>query len=249
MKKYIYRLFMVLLATATMTSCKEDEGTEPGNDPAPSVLIYQYQPEKPYNPDNDVMLRFATNNKTAEVYYLAEKAEDKESHITSMGKEGYKDYVIENGTKLSDVSGESNVDVTLTGFIGEYVITAVAVNGGAKTSSETTFIGLEWNLLGEGYLVSEMFGDVPVEIYKGSPKDWYKIPSMLEDGKDFVIKLSGTNATIEKQDVWTHPNYGSLYAEGAGVMHEGQIVMKLTYTVAVGSFGEMTEVLILPNAQ
>lgn len=144
MKKYIYRLFMVLLAAATMTSCAEDEGTDPGHDSTPVVTVYQYKVAKPYNPDNDVMVRFATNSKTAELYYLAESTADRDNHLSSMGENGYMDYVVSNGVKVDDASGESNVDVTVTDIFGEYTITAVAVAGNAKTSATTVFTGLEW---------------------------------------------------------------------------------------------------------
>lgn len=144
MKKYIYNLFIVLLATAAMTSCAEDEGTVPGNDPNPMVTVYQYKPVKPYNADNDITLRFATNNKTTEVYYLAEKTEEKDTHVASMGKDAYMDYVVSNGTKVGDISGESNVEVTLTDMYGEYTITAVAIGNGNKTSYEVVFLGLDW---------------------------------------------------------------------------------------------------------
>lgn len=144
MKKYIYRLFMVLLATATMTSCKEDEGTDPGNDPAPSVLIYQYNASRPNNPDNDVALRFATNSKVAEVYYLVEKTEEKDAYVKANGEDAYLDYVIEKGIKLTDISGASNADIVVTGLYGEYTITAVAMGGGMKASAKTIFTGLEW---------------------------------------------------------------------------------------------------------
>ena len=68
MKKYIYNLFMVLLATAAMISCTNDEGTEPGNDTNPNIVLYQYKASRPNNPDNDIVLRFAANSKTTEAY-------------------------------------------------------------------------------------------------------------------------------------------------------------------------------------
>lgn len=150
MKKYIYHLFMLLLATATMTSCAEEEGTEPGNDSNPAVIVYQYKASRPNNPDNDVVIRFATNSRTTEAYYLAETAADKNKRIASLGKEGYMDYVVSNGTKVADISGASNVDVILTDLYGEITITAVAVGDGAKTSSETTFTGLAWTDVASG---------------------------------------------------------------------------------------------------
>lgn len=150
MKKYLYSLFVVLLATLTMTSCKEDEGTEPGNDAEPVVTIYQYAAARPNNPDNDVIIRLAANSKTSEAYYLAELSADKESRISSMGESGYADYVIENGTKINGISGASSSDVTITDLYGTYTITVVAVNGNQKTSSETTFTGLDWEDVATG---------------------------------------------------------------------------------------------------
>ncbi|MBQ8889429.1 MAG: hypothetical protein IJY59_08090 [Bacteroidaceae bacterium] len=142
MKKYIYSLFAVLLATATMTSCTEDEGTVPGNDTNPSVVMYQYTSKKPYNEDNDVTLRLAFNNQVESAYYLAEKASEKESRVASLGEEGYLDYVVSNGTKVSDVTADA--DVVITGLFGKYAITAVAVNGTKKASATSEFTGLEW---------------------------------------------------------------------------------------------------------
>jgi hypothetical protein len=150
MKKYIYSLFSVLLAAVVLTSCTENEGTTPGNDPNPVVTIYKYQVAKPLNPDNDVTLRFAANNKTEQAYYLAEKTADMNTHVTSMGEEGYKDYVVQNGIKLNDISGVSNADVTLTDLAGEYTITAVAVGSGKKTSAKVAFTGLIWTDVATG---------------------------------------------------------------------------------------------------
>lgn len=144
MKKYIEHLTFALLAMLSFTACTEEEGTEPGNDSQPSIIIYQYDASLPYNVDNDVVLRFATNNKTSEAYYLIESEDDYNSHISSMSEEDYKDYVVSNGTKIEGVSGEANVDVTVTDLYGTYVITAVAVSGNTKVSYSTTFTGLEW---------------------------------------------------------------------------------------------------------
>ncbi|MEL5892250.1 hypothetical protein AAE250_01945 [Bacteroides sp. GD17] len=144
MKRYIYTLFTVLIATVTFTSCSDDEGTNPGNDSAPAVTLYQYTASRPNNPDNDIILRLATNNKTTEVYYLAEKTSEKEAHVASMGESGYMDYVVSNGKKVDGLSAASTADVTVVDLYGAYTITAVAVGGNKKTSAETTYTGLEW---------------------------------------------------------------------------------------------------------
>lgn len=39
MRKYINKLFAVVLATATITSCTVEEGTVPGNDKEPNVVV------------------------------------------------------------------------------------------------------------------------------------------------------------------------------------------------------------------
>ena len=142
MKKYIYNLFAVVLATAAMTSCTAEEGTVPGNDKDPNVVVYSYTAQKPYNEDNDVALRLAFNNQVESAYYLAEKASEKESRLASLGEEGYMDYVVSNGTKIGDVT--SNTDLTLTDMYGKYAITIVVANGTKKTFASTEFTGLEW---------------------------------------------------------------------------------------------------------
>ena len=143
MKKYIYSLFAVLLVTAAMTSCTVEEGTVPGNDKEPNVVLYSYTVKKPYNEDNDIALRLAFNNQVESAYYLAEKASEKDSRVASMGEDGYMDYVVSNGTKIGEVTG--NTDLTLTDMYGKYAITIVAVNGAKKASASTEFTGLEWN--------------------------------------------------------------------------------------------------------
>lgn len=144
MKKYIYSLFTVLFAAVAITSCSADEGTDEGNDPRPMVTLYQYSAVKPNNPDNDVRLRFATNNKVSELYYIVEKTTEKDAYVKANGEEAYLDYVVEKGEKLADASGASDVDITITGLFGEYTITAVAIGGGAKASDKAVFTGLDW---------------------------------------------------------------------------------------------------------
>lgn len=186
MKKYIYSLFMVLFTTTTMISCIEDEGTEVGNDPNPVITLYQYNAGKPNNPDNDVMLRFATNNKVSEVYYLAEKTEDKDAYIKNNGEDAYLNYVVEKGTKLTDVSGTSNVDIVITGLYGEYTITAVAIGGNMKASAKTVFTGLDWTDVVSG---TYYYADSWVE---GTTSD--KISGMSSNPT--VLQVCTTNPTL-----------------------------------------------------
>lgn len=157
MKKYIYNILAVLLAATVMTSCAEEEGTNPGNDSIPSVMIYQYTASDPYNPDNDTFLRLAANSATQEAYYLAEATATMEENLSTMGEEGYMNYVIENGTKVDEISGASTYDLYLTGLTGNNTITVVAVSGNKKTYKTVTFIGLSWEPFGTGYWVDGLF--------------------------------------------------------------------------------------------
>ena len=155
MKKYIFNLCALLMAAATITSCTEEAGTEPGNDSQPSVIIYKYEVSRPYNVDNDVALRFATNNKTESLYYLVEKSSEQESNLASMGETGYWDYVVSKGTKVDGISGEGSADLTVTDLFGSYTITAVAVSGNQKAGASTSFTGLDWKDVVKG---TYMFG-------------------------------------------------------------------------------------------
>lgn len=252
MKNYIYSLFMVLLATVGMTSCSEDEGTNPGGDSKPNVVVYQFTPEAPYNADNDVLLRIAANNKVEEAYYLAEATADKDTHIASMGEDGYMDYVIKNGTKVDGLSGASDSDVTVTGMIGAYTITVVAVNGNAKMAAETTFTGLKWESIGIGMLSSSLFGDAwECEFYKSSPVLKYRAIAPYDDGYDLVFDVASNNSvTVAQQAVYgSFQGYGTLYTSGNGALANNQITANLTFIVSAGSFGTKTETFILPSEE
>lgn len=252
MKNYIYSLFMVLLATVGMTSCSEDEGTNPGGDSKPNVVVYQFTPEAPYNADNDVLLRIAANNKVEEAYYLAEATADKDTHIASMGEDGYMDYVIKNGTKVDGLSGASDSDVTVTGMIGAYTITVVAVNGNAKMAAETTFTGLKWESIGIGMLSSSLFEDAwECEFYKSSPVLKYRAIAPYDDGYDLVFDVASNNSvTVAQQAVYgSFQGYGTLYTSGNGALANNQITVNLTFIVSAGSFGTKTETFILPSEE
>ena len=205
MRKYINKLFAVVLATATITSCTVEEGTVPGNDKEPNVVVYSYTAKKPYNEDNDVTLRLAFNNKVESAYYLAEKASEKESKVATMGEEGYMDYVVSNGTKINEVA--SNTDLTLTDMYGKYAITVVAVNGNKKASAVTEFTGLEWE-------------DVVTGTYR-----FGVIPSVTGESRATTLQVCTTDNTLYRfKDVFgqdSHmkfqllPDYTGTDADGA----------------------------------
>lgn len=236
MKKnlFIYVLLFLLGGVATFTSCTVDEGTEPGNDSEPSILIYQYAASRPNNPDNDVVLRFATNSKTESAYYLVEPTETKEANVASMGEEGYKDYVVSEGIKIEGASGSTTVDVVVTDLYGEYTITAVAVSAKTKTSSETTFTGLDWNDvvsgtyyfdLGKKFIGVESAATV-LQVCTTNP-DLYRFKDVFGEGYSMKINLidytgSDDNGTyrffrIPAADTpFTYGNYGAISVRDIG---------------------------------
>jgi hypothetical protein len=146
MKRYFESTIFGLLSLLAFTACSEDEGTEPGGDGMPHVAITQSSVAEPYDADIDQNLRFAVNQQTEAVYYLAEKTADKEAR--SMNADAYADYVVSNGTQVQLVTDEQSGgkygDVVATGMKGAYTITAVAVGGGQKVGSSVAFTGPNW---------------------------------------------------------------------------------------------------------
>ena len=156
MKKYILMSLVGLLAFS-FTSCKEDTGTVPGNDEKAVVTLYTYEVESPYNPDNDVAVRFVGNNKVEEIYFLVETKAKFDANMAEKGESGYIDYVLANGTKgniiedSKSVLGDNTVEMVFTNLVGENVIAAVSKSASGNTLNTTTFVGLEWEDFTDGF--------------------------------------------------------------------------------------------------
>lgn len=144
MKKYIFASFIALSAMFSFTACSEDEGTEPGNDKSPAVTIYQYDAALPYNSDNDASFRIVGNNKVDAAFYIVETAEEYDAHVQELGEDGYKKFVIENGTEVELDEDTRSADAMVTGLIGEHIITVVAKSGSTLVSKKFTFNGINW---------------------------------------------------------------------------------------------------------
>lgn len=156
MKKYIYALAAL---TMVMASCDDtQEGTAPGGDSAPSVLLYQYEADSTYDVDGTTKIRLAINSATEDLYLLSESQEDYKAHFSG-DEAAYADFIVSNGEKI-DTKGEKNVDQYLT-FIGLRYITAVAVKGSSKSISRTvSFEGRTYkNVEGtEDYVYTDAYG-------------------------------------------------------------------------------------------
>ena len=231
MKKLLYSL-LIAFGAVTMVACSDSEGTNPGNDGTPAVTIYQYAPGAEYNPDNDVMLRFVANSATKELYYLAEKTEDKEAYVEANGAAAYADYVIENGTKFEDASVAN--DVVETGMEGPYSITAVCVAGSKKVQYTSEFLGLSWSTLATGtynygILADYGFTSAPTTLQKcDMDENLYRFKDLGGEGAHLKFTtLPGYTAEddygqytyirVEPQaTAYTFGNYGTVFTRDIG---------------------------------
>ncbi|MDO4164005.1 MAG: hypothetical protein Q4D56_06420 [Bacteroides sp.] len=211
MKKYIFRYFLLLLGVVVLASCKEDEGTEPGGDSSPVVTIYQYEASLPYNVDNDVVLRIAANSATTSAYYLAELTSEQEARVESLGESGYRDYVVTNGTQLSEISGSSTADLVLTDLYGEYTITVVAVGGSSSSSASVTFTGLDWSDVATGsyyfYAVTRLGLSTTTTTLQVCTTDatLYRFKDLFGSGYSMKINLlTDYTATDSNGDTYTY---------------------------------------------
>lgn len=215
MKKYILNLTLGFLALAAFTACTVEEGTTPGGDSQPIVTLYQYEVNSPLNPDNDVMVRIVTNNKATDTYCLAEKTADKNAR--GMSADAYADYVVQNGNKCvveaDQQSGGKICDLTLTNLYGEYTITAVAVNGGSKSSASTVFTGLDWADVVEG---TYQFGNPNVQFLLGNvtympttlqicttDKTLYRFKDVFGEGVNLKINLLPSYTATDEDGTYT----------------------------------------------
>ena len=197
MKNKIFAFVLSALAASAFTACSEDQGTNPGGDSAPVATIYSYATSLPYNPDNDVKLRFTGNDKTNEIYYYAEPTTAFEENLRELGESGYANFVVENGTKLEL---ENNyADVVLTDLYGEYTISAVAINGSQKTLRTTTFLGLDWEDLATGVYYFGVIGldetETTLQVCTTDPT-LYRFKDLFGEG--YSIKF--TTIDIQGQD-------------------------------------------------
>ena len=135
MKRIFYALALILVS-ALAASCEQEQGTMPGNDSAAGFAVFTFAPDAPYVSDNDLRVKICPNNKVTDVYYVAEP---KDKAGTD---DAYIDHVISAGTHLS-VQGD--VEQVVTGMMGDYVISFVAVDAsGNRKLVQKDFTGIIW---------------------------------------------------------------------------------------------------------
>lgn len=243
---------MILCTLALFTACTEDEGTDPGHDSSPVVTLYQYTAGDGYNSDNDCFVRIVTNSAVKEVYYLAQLQSAKTA--LNLTDDKYADYVVENGTKL-DLTAASDSDLYITDLHGLYDITVVAVNGNSKDMKTVEFAGLDYKDYGTGVWTSAFFGSSwRVNVEYSEVGNRYRINDLYVDGYGFSFSPDGSNVTVYPNGYietgYVHPNYGMIYFSDQGSTYDENtktFVFNFKFIVSAGSFGTLSEVLVLDN--
>lgn len=198
MKKLKY--ILLGLPLAFLGACSEEVGTEPGTDTNPVVTMYSYAPEaaEGVNPDNDVLVRFATNSAVTDLYYLIDSEESANAFIDANGSAAYMDKVVAEGVKV-DVTGSENIDKLLKDLHGDVMITGVASNGAAKSMAFVTFTGLDWTKLCSGEFVPNNIGlpnrlcDLEICV---QDKKLYRVKDAFKSGYSLKFKLMGLKGTL-----------------------------------------------------
>lgn len=219
---------MLILAAAPMLwACSADEGAMPGSDPNPVVTLYSYAPtDEDSNPDNDVMVRFATNDKVTSVKYLLLPSEQ----ATALSEAEMIQKVSSEGTEVANLGANGTADVTFKDIYGPYVIAAVA--NGSKLGNTISFTGLSWTVFKTGtfyygvtFTPSE---SVEATLEKCDTDDTlYRISGVFGAGTAFKCQLLDVTGEDElgkfhlfrvpqADTPWTYGSYGTVFVEDVG---------------------------------
>lgn len=225
LKEYI----MILAAAPMLWACSADMGSEPGTDPNPAVTLYTYAPAEG-NPDNDVTVRFVTNNKTSSVKYLLAPSAD----VKDLSDAQLISKVESEGKTVDNLGGDSYADITLTDIFGDYTIAAVA--NGSSLGNRVTFTGLSWELVKEGtfYYNNDIVPAVAgIESVEASLEicttdaSLYRINGVFGNGT--AVKMEMLDLTGEDEDgkyqffrvkptntPWSYGDYGTMFVQDIG---------------------------------
>ena len=219
----------MLAAAPMLWACSADEGSMPGSDPNPAVTLYTYAPSEG-NPDNDVTVRFVTNNKTNSVKYLAVPSAD----VENLSEAQLLSKVESDGKVVDNLGADSYADITLTDIYGDYTIAAVA--NGSSLGNKVTFTGLSWNLVKKGTffynndIVPAVAGIESVEATLEvctTDDNLYRLNGIFGEGT--AVKMDMLDLTGEDEDgkyrffrvkptntPWTYGDYGTVFVQDIG---------------------------------
>lgn len=229
-KMKAFKKYILLLAAAPMLwACSADEGSMPGTDSKAAVTIYTYAPAEG-NPDNDVMVRFVTNNKTTSVKYLVAPTAD----IQDLSEKELVAKVEAEGKTVENLGGNSYADITITDLLGAYSIAAVA--NGSVLGNTATFTGLAWDVVKEGtfyYANNTAIAIAGVEAVEATLEvcttddKLYRINGVFGAGtalKMDLLDITGEDADgkytffrVKPTDTpWTYGDYGTVFVQDIG---------------------------------
>lgn len=182
-------------------ACSEEVGTEPGTDTNPVVTMYSYTPDaaEGINPDNDVLVRFATNSAVTELYYLVEAEADVDKFIEEKGSDAYMQKVVTEGEKV-DVKGAENIDKMIQDIHGDVKVTGVAANGSSRSMAFVKFTGLDWNTVCTGQfsanniITGSKTCDLQVCV---QDKNLFRVKDAFKTGYSLKFSLMGLKGTIQ----------------------------------------------------
>lgn len=210
MKKLVYIIASVAAGLFLLSSCEQKAGTEPGNDTAPVVTVYNYAAGAEYDSDADQRVRFVSNGKVTKACYLVEKSADKKAFIEAQGEEAYAQKVLNEGKEIAFEDGV--YETIITGMTGDYDITSAATDGSKNTLRSVSFSGIPWDISssieGKYYVrvknIADLLGSDPfpatLQRHQDDPTI-YRIKGALGPGTKLTIQL------IDKKGVDTTGEY------------------------------------------
>lgn len=218
----------ILAALPMLWACSADEGSMPGSDSNPVVTVYTY-PSEVGNPDNDVKIRFVTNNRTSSVKYIIVPSAD----LNDLDGSQLLSKVETEGTTVENLGANSYADVIVTDLHGEYTVAVVA--NGSSLGNKATFLGLDWELVKEGTFHYGAVASVvaPSQAVEASLEicttddTLYRINNAF--GENTALKMYLLDATGKDEDgkytmfrvrttytPWTYKDYGFVFTRDIG---------------------------------
>ena len=173
MKKHI---LLALLPLAFVACDDEQEGSNPGSDSEPNVVLYQFTSNDAEAPDAYTRIRLAYNSATEGLYLLSEGEADYKANYNG-DDAAYAQHVIAAGTKV-DTDASLNYETEIDGRGSRHYITAVAVKGSSVSVSKTvSFLGVNWIQVAgtESYVYTNFGGEVSNAVLEQSdvePKNY-----------------------------------------------------------------------------
>lgn len=124
--------------------------------------------------------------------------------------------------------------------------------GGFKETNIVLNRTYTFESIGIGKFTSEFFGESwNQEVQKAKEANVYKLPDCYVEGYSIIFNLDDAGNVVEfktQQTGYEHAGYGMVSATLASWKREGKMItFGLEFTVSIGTFGVMNEILEMPN--